>query len=172
MDFLKFASDRYSVRKFEDKHLEKNVIDQILACGHVAPTGCNFQPQRILVLNTDETIEKLKKCTPCHFNAPTAMIVCYNKKESWIRKHDKALSAPVDASIVATHLTLMAHSLGVGSCFVMAFDPDALRTEFEIPQDFEICCVLVMGYPHPEAKPLDMHSKFRPIDEVVFFEKF
>ncbi len=172
MDFLKFASDRFSVRKFQNKHLEKDVIDKILACSHVAPTGCNFQPQRILVLNTDESLEKLKKCTRCHFDAPTAMIVCYNKDESWVRKYDSALSAPVDASIVATHIMLMAHSLGVGSCFVMAYNPEALRSEFSIPENYVDCAILVMGYPHPEATALDMHSKFRPIDEVVSYESF
>ena len=172
MDFLDFSKSRYSVRKFEDRKLEPEVIEKILACGHVAPTGCNFQPQRILVLNTQESLDKLKKCTPCHFDAPLAMIVCYNKDDSWVRKYDGALSAPVDATIVATHMVLMAHSLGVGSCFVMAFDPDALRREFEIPENFEFSSILVMGYPHPDSKPLDMHEKVRPINEVVFFEKF
>ena len=172
MDFLKLASDRYSVRKFENKHLEQEVIDKILACGHIAPTGCNYQPQRILVLNTDESIEKLKKCTKSHFNAPTAMLVCYNKNESWVRKYDGALSAPVDASIVTTHLMLMAHSLGVGSCWVMHFDPYALREEFNIPENYEPHALLVMGYPHPDSKPIDMHSATRPLDEVVFYDKF
>ena len=60
MDFLKFAAERYSVRSFENKHLEKEVIDKILACGHIAPTVCNNQPQSILVLNTDAAIEALK----------------------------------------------------------------------------------------------------------------
>ena len=172
MDFLKLASDRYSVRKFENKHLKQDVIDKILAAGHVAPTGCNYQPQRILVLNTDESLNKLKKCTRAHFDAPTAMVVCYNKEESWVRKYDGALSAPVDASIVATHLVLMAHSIGVGTCFVMAFDPSSLRSEFNIPENFETTAIIVMGYPHPDVQPLDMHSKFRPLDEVVYYESF
>lgn len=172
MDFLKLAKDRCSVRKFKSIHLEKDVLDKIIESGHVAPTGCNFQPQRILVLNTDESLEKLKKCTRCHFDAPTAMIVCYNKDESWVRKYDGALSAPVDASIVATHMVLMAQELGVGTCFVMAFNPKVLRSEFEIPENYEISTLIVMGYPHPDATPLDMHSKYRPIDEVVFYEKF
>ena len=116
MDFLKFASERYSVRKFDNNHLKQEVIDKILAAGHVAPTGCNNQPQRILVINTDESIAKLKKCTVCHCDAPCAILVCYNEKESWKRRYDGALSAPVDASIVTTHMMLMAHSLGVGSC--------------------------------------------------------
>ncbi|MBR2901343.1 MAG: nitroreductase family protein [Clostridia bacterium] len=172
MDFLEFARDRYSVRKFESRHLEKEIIDKILECGHIAPTGCNYQPQRILVLNNDEAIEKLKKCTKCHFDAPTAMLICYNKDESWVRKYDGALSAPVDASIVTTHLMLMAHSLGVGSCWVMHFDPFAVRLEFNIPENIEPLALLVMGYPHKESRPLELHSKVRPIDEVVFYDTF
>ena len=123
MDFLKMAEERYSVRKFENKHLEKEVVEKILRAGHIAPTGCNYQPQRILILNTDESIEKLRDCTKCHFNAPTAMLVCYNKEESWQRKYDGALSAPVDAAIVTTHMMLEAHSIGVGTCWVMHFNP-------------------------------------------------
>lgn len=172
MDFLKFASERYSVRKFQDRHLEQQVIDQILACGHVAPTGCNYQPQRILVLNTDESMEKLKQCTRCHFGAPTAMLVCYNQDESWTRKADGAMSAPVDAAIVATHLMLMAHSLGVGSCWVMYFDPAAIRQTFHLPDNYVPAALLVMGYPHPESKPLDLHGTYRPLDETVAYEHF
>ena len=172
MDFIKFASDRFSVRKFTNKHLPKDVMDKILLAGHIAPTGCNYQPQRILVLNTDESLEKLKICTPCHFDAPTALIIGYNKKESWVRKYDGAMSAPVDSTIVATHLMLAAHSLGVGSCMVMAYNPEILKKEFNIPDDFVITMLMPMGYPHPDATPLDMHEKVRPIDETVFYEEF
>ena len=172
MDFLKFAAERFSVRSFENKHLTQEVIDKILACGHVAPTGCNNQPQRILVLNTDDSIEALKGCTKCHFNAPTAMLICYDKTDSWVRKYDGALSAPVDAAIVTTHMMLMAHSLGVGSCWVMHFDPVAMREAFNIPDNVEPVALLVMGYPSADAKPLDMHFKSRPIDETVFYEDF
>ena len=172
MDFEKVITERYSVRKFENKHLEQEIIDKILNAGHVAPTGCNFQPQRILVLNTDESVEKLKSCTKCHFDAPCAMLVCYNKDESWTRPYDKAQSAPVDASIVATHIMLEAKNLGVGSCWVMHFDPFKMREAFNIPQSIEPHALIVMGYPHSEAAPIEMHSKFRPLNDVVFYDKF
>lgn len=172
MDFLKFASERYSVRKFKDTHLEQEIIDKILKAGHVAPTGCNYQPQRILVLNTDTAIDSLKKCTKCHFGAPTAMLVCCNKNESWIRKYDGALSAPVDACIVTTHMMLQAHSMGVGSTWVMHFDPFAMREEFNIPENIEPIALLVMGYPADDAEPLNLHSEFRPMDEVVVYDSF
>lgn len=172
MDFLTLAADRYSVRKFKNIHLEQEVLEKILKAGHLAPTGCNFQPQRILVLNSDESVKKLKNCTKCHFDAPTAMLVCYNKDESWTRKYDGAKSAPVDACIVTTHMMLMAHSIGVGSTWVMHFDPDAMKKTFNIPENIEPVALLTLGYPADDAKPLDLHSKSRPIDEVIFYDTF
>lgn len=172
MEFLKLAAERYSVRKFREGHLEQRVIDQILKAGHLAPTGCNYQPQRILVINTDVAIEKLQKCTKCHFGAPTAMLVCYNKDESWVRKYDGALSAPVDACIVTTHMMLQAHEMGVGSTWVMHFEPAAMRQEFNIPENIEPVALLVMGYPAEDAKPLNLHSEYRPLEDIVVYDSF
>ena len=172
MEFEKLIADRYSVRKFKPEHLSKEVIDKILAAGHLAPTGCNFQPQRILVLNTDESLEKLKSCTKCHFNAPTAMLICHNKEESWRRRSNGELSSYVDASIVTTHMMLAAHNIGVGTCWVMAFEPDAMRENYNIPEHIDPVALLVMGYPADDATPLDMHYKFRPMEDVVVYEKF
>lgn len=172
MDFEKVITERYSVRKFENKHLEQDIIDKILHAAHVAPTGCNFQPQRILVLNNTEALAKLKTCTKCHFDAPCAMLVCYNKDETWTRPYDGALSAPVDASIVATHIMLEAKNLDVGSCWVMHFDPFKMKEVFNIPQNIEPHALIVMGYPHSDAEPIEMHSKFRPLDDVVFYDSF
>ena len=172
MDFEKLISERYSVRNFKPERLPQEAVDKILDAGHKAPTGCNYQPQRILVLNTDESIAKLKECTKCHFNAQAAMLVCHNKDESWVRKYDGALSSPVDAVIVTTHMMLEAHNIGVGCCWVMHFDPNAMRETFNIPDNVEPIALLVMGYPSDDAKPLDLHHRFRPMDEVVFYDSF
>ena len=172
MEFEQLISQRYSVRSFKPEHLPQSVIDTILAAGHKAPTGCNYQPQRILVMNNDESIRKLKTCTKCHFDAPTAMLVCHNKEESWKRVYDGALSSPVDAVIVTTYLMLAAQNEGVGSCWVMHFNPAAIRETFHLPQNIEPVALLVMGYPSDDAKPLDMHFKNRPIEETVIVDSF
>lgn len=172
MEFEKLIKERYSVRKFVQKHLEKDDVERILAAAHLAPTGCNYQPQRILVLNTDKSVKKLKDCTKCHFDAPTAMLICYNKDESWVRKYDGALSAPVDAAIVTTHMMLAAHNIGVGSCWVMHFDPAAMRDSFNIPENYEPSALLVMGYPAEDAEVHPFHNAFRPMEETVFYETF
>lgn len=172
MEFHELITERYSVRKFRPEHLAQDVIDKILAAGHKAPTGCNLQPYRILVLNTDESIEKLKNCTRCHFKAPTALLICHNRAESWKRPYDGALASPVDAAIVTTHMMLAAWDLGVGSCWVMHFDPAAMRKTYRVPEEQEPLALLVMGYPAEDAKPLDMHFKVRPMEEVVIYDSF
>ena len=172
MDFLTLAADRYSVRKFKDIPVETEIINKILKAGHLAPTGCNYQPQKILVINTKESLENLKGCTKCHFNAPLAMLICYDKNECWERKYDGALSGQTDASIVTTHMMLQAHELGVGSCWIMHFDPFAMRETFNVPQNYEMAALLVMGYPSEDSEPIQMHSTFRPEDEIVFYESF
>lgn len=172
MDFEKLIDERYSVRSFTKEHLPQSVIEKILAAGHKAPTGCNFQPQRILVINTDEAVARLKECTKCHFDAPCAFLVCHNKDESWKRVYDGALSSPVDAVIVTTFMMLEAQNEGVGSCWVMHFNPGKMRESFNIPENFEPVALLVMGYPSEDAKPIAMHYQYRPMSETVFYDSF
>ena len=172
MDFLTLASDRYSVRNFKDKSLEKDVIDKILEAGHIAPTGCNYQPQRILVINNEIALAKLKDCTRCHFDAPCSMLICYNKDECWTRPYDGVQCGMVDASIVTTHMMLRAWELGIGSTWVMHFNPFKIREAFEIPLNIEPVALLVMGYPADDAQPNKLHTQFRPLSETVLCNKF
>ena len=53
-DFMNLAKARYSVRKFLDKKVPKDIIAKILEAGMIAPTGCNNQPQRIIVVESQE----------------------------------------------------------------------------------------------------------------------
>lgn len=170
--FLELAKKRYSVREFMDKPVAQADIDSILQAGHLAPTACNRQPQRILVVNSDEGIGKLRRCTGSHFNAPAAMIVCYDKEECWVRDYDGKSSGDIDASIVATHMMLAAAELGVGTTWVMHFIPEAVKCEFELPDTVEPVAILVMGYPAKEAEPSPMHGEYRTAEELVVYNKF
>ena len=81
-DFMILAEERFSVRSFTDEPVLPDIISRILHAGHVAPTACNLQPQRIYVLQSPEALQKLKTCTPCHFNAPLALLVCADMKKT------------------------------------------------------------------------------------------
>ena len=70
--------------------------------------------------------------------------------------HDGELSAPVDAAIVATNMLLEVHNIDAGACWVMHFDPNAMREKFNIPSNIKPIALLVMGYPAEDAKPLNL----------------
>lgn len=169
MDFLELAENRFSVRAFSETKIEKTVIDKILKAGQAAPTACNNQPQRIFVIESEEALQRFRKCTRSHFHAPLALLVCYSKNECWKRDYDGKASGDIDASIVCTHMMLEAANLGVGSTWVMHYIPEAVREEFDLPDDLESTAILVMGYPKEGTLPGPLHAKKKRIEETVQF---
>ncbi|MHB8064572.1 MAG: nitroreductase family protein [Ruminiclostridium sp.] len=173
MKFINLAGDRYSLRKFSDKPVEKEKLDLVLKAGQLAPTAGNLQPQRILVIESSDALEKLKKCTPCHFNAPVALLVCYDNGASAKRNYDNYDTGEADASIVATHLMLQITDLGLGSTWVARFDPAAVRKEFSLPEHFVPVALLPMGYPAEDAAPNEqMHNHRKSLEDTVFYNHF
>lgn len=167
MDFLELAESRFSVREFSNKKVEKEIVDKILKAGQLAPTACNSQPQQVFVIESDEALTKLKKCTSSHYNAPLAMLVCFDKNICWKREYDGKLSGDIDASIVCTHMMLEAANLGIGSTWVMYYDPKIIKEEFDLPDNIESTALLVMGYPKEGTKPSPRHSETKQITDLV-----
>ncbi|AVQ44802.1 nitroreductase family protein [Clostridium botulinum] len=172
MDFINLAKERYSVRNFDTKKIEQEKLDLILKAGQLAPTAVNYQPQRILVIESDEALGKLKTCTIYHFNAPMALLICADKDEAWKRSYDGKIHTDIDGSIVATHMMLQAAELGLGTTWVGHFDPSAIRNAFSIPTNLEPICLLPVGYPSKDAKPNPNHQKRKDISQTVFYNHF
>lgn len=173
MDYDDVIYTRYSVRKYSDKPVEKDKLDKILDAGRIAPTAGNRQPQRIVIVNSDEALDNMKRCTPCHFNAPLLLLVCYDKSvENNNHYGDKRPYGQVDAGIVLTHMMLEAHNLGIGTVWVGLFNPELLREYFHIPDHYEILGLMPLGYPDQDAKPSSMHSDKLSIDHTVFYNSF
>lgn len=172
MDFLELAKERYSVRKFSDKKVEQEKLDLILEAGRIAPTAVNFQPQRILVIENEEGLEKLKSCTIYHFHAPMALLVCYDTNASWKRPYDKEDMGVVDASIITTQMMLQATNLGLGTTWVGHFDPIAIRSAFEIPDFLIPVALLPLGYPREDCIPHKLHGIRHDMDHTVFYNTF
>lgn len=172
MDILPLMKGRYSVRKFTDQPVPDDVLDCILQAGQAAPTAVNKQPQRILVLRSREALDKLPQCTRSSFGCTLAIIVCYDTNASWKRRYDGQDSGWVDASIVIDHMMLAAASRGVGSTWVMSFDPAAMRELYHIPADYTPVSMLVMGYPADDCVPADFHAQRKPLSETVTYETY
>lgn len=172
MDFLKLAKMRYSVRKFKTIEVEKEKLELILEAAKLAPTACNFQPQRVLVIKSKEGLEKLKSCTRHHFNAPLAILICYDKSVSWKRKYDGYESGDIDASIITTHMMLEITNLGLGSTWVGDFDPQKIKSEFNIPNNYVPVALLPIGYESDDSLPNPNHEKRLELNQIVSYNSF
>lgn len=170
MSFLELAKERYSVRKFSDKKIEKEKLEKIIEAAKLAPTACNLQPQRLLVLDNEESLNKLKQCTPYHFDAPLAIIICYDKTASWKRKYDGHDSGEIDASIVTTQMMLEITELGLGTTWVGSYNPELLKESFNIPDNYISVAILPIGY--PDAEPYSGHFSRYELNKTVFYNSF
>ena len=167
MDFLSLAKKRYACRKYAPAKVEQEKLDIILEAGRVAPTGANRQPQRLIVVRSQEGMERLARCTR-DFGAPCAVIVCADTGEAWTRKYDGKAIGDIDASIVTDHMMLAATDLGLGSVWICRFDPTVIREEFGLPETLVPVNILAVGHPAGELKSPDRHATERiPTSELV-----
>lgn len=167
MDFLELAKKRYSVRKFGSQKVEQEKFEKILEAGHVAPTAANLQPQRILAIQSEGGLEKLKKAANV-YGAPLAFVVCADHSASWKRPLDGRDTADIDASIVTTHMMLEATDLDLGSIWVCYFRPDVIKAEFNLPESVEPINVLGVGYNAGNVRSPDRHETERkPLGKTV-----
>ncbi|RAS74564.1 nitroreductase family protein [Priestia endophytica] len=173
MTFLDLAKKRSAVRQFDRRKVEREKLLTILEAGRVAPTACNYQPQKILVLETSESLAKLRSGNKYIYESPLALIVCSNLSQSWKHYYDGRDSAQTDVGIVTTHMMLAATDLGLGSLWVHGFEPENVRRDFNIPAHLDIVNILLIGYPDGPTASADRHNSLRkPLQETVILESF
>ena len=75
MDFLNLCKERYSVRQYDARPVENDKLMMVLEAGRLAPTACNYQPQRIFVIHSEEARAKLAALTRMSYGAPVSLLV-------------------------------------------------------------------------------------------------
>lgn len=157
------------MRSFSSRQVEPEKLDLILRAGQLAPTAVNYQPQKIYVLQSPESLTKIRSITKSTYNAPTVLLVCYDTRLSWKSPFVEGYDCgEMDASIVCTHMMLEAWDIGIGSCWVLLFDPALVKKAFNLPPYMVPVCLLPIGYPAPNAKPYaQWHDVFRPLTDTV-----
>lgn len=169
MNFSELSKARYSVRRFKSDAVEQEKIDKILEAGRVAPTACNNQPQKIIAVRSREGMELFRRCTECHFGAPAAFIISYDKRLCWYRE-DGRNSGDIDAAIVTTHMMLEAADIGLGSTWVMLFDEKKIKELFGLDENIVPVAVLPIGYPADGVKPAHLHFSKKDESETVSYK--
>ncbi|MBE6700887.1 MAG: nitroreductase [Ruminococcaceae bacterium] len=167
MDILPLLRERFSVRDFSDRPVKKEDLDKILEAGRIAPTAKNEQGQRILVLQSKEALETIREITPSAYNAPVVLVICADEDVTWKRHRDSWCAAPIDTSIVCCHMMLEAQSLGLGSVWVCAFDPEKVKVAFNLPENVVPYSLLPLGYQAQDCQPNPRHFERFDIDHFV-----
>ena len=167
MEFKDVIKSRYACKKFDGRSVPEDKLTAILEAGRLAPTAKNLQEQRIYVLSSKESIDKLDKATPCRYGAGTCLVVAFDKKNVFTYPGGKRNSGIEDATIVATHMILAAADNGIDSCWVNFFDPEVLAQELGLPENEEVLMVMDLGYAVDGVKPLPNHELRKSLCETV-----
>ena len=170
MDFLKLAYDRYSVREMTSEKVKQEDLEKILEAARLSPTAKNMQRQRLLVINTEEGINKIKECTQCDFGASTIIVISYEKDNIENESEFSRKYGLIDTGIVATHMCLEATNLGLGTTMVGLFDRELTKEKFNIPDKYQPELLLPIGY--IDRKPSILHTRRKPIRETVQYDKY
>lgn len=167
MSFLELAGKRYSVRAYKPDPVEEEKLQQVLEAARLAPTACNLQPFQFIVIHTRGREAELRRIygSSWFVQAPVVICACGIPSESWVRRDGKNY-CEVDVTIAMDHLILAAADLGLGTCWVGAFNPDAAREILGLPDDVEPIAFTPLGYPADQPG----YKNRNPLDELVRYE--
>ncbi|ATW26515.1 nitroreductase family protein [Candidatus Formimonas warabiya] len=173
MLFMELAKKRYSVRSYRNIPVEEEKLRQILEAGRIAPSAVNFQPLYFIVVREPE----LKKRVAATYRrdwiqqAPAIIVVCGDHSKSW-RRADGKDHCDIDAAIAIDHMTLAAVELGLGTCWVCAFNSTDCHTVLNLPAHIETIALLPLGYPADEPDPERHAARRKKMEEMICWDGF
>ena len=166
MDFQQLVAARRSVRSYRPDPVAEPLLRQVLESARLAPSACNRQPFRVIVIRTPGREAELLRVYPKGWfvEAPIVLAVCSVPAEAWVRsRHDGWSAAETDATIATDHMLLAAADLGLGTCWISSFDPLAAREILGLPEDVVPISFTPLGWPADTAGPKER----KPLEELV-----
>lgn len=172
-NLLNLVMKRRSIRKFKDEKLEKELIQNVLNVGLLAPSSKNKKPIEFIVVEDKNTLLKLKDCKSKGgvgletASCAIAIIGDKDKSDVWVE----------DASIAASYMQLAAEDLGLGTVWIQMRKrfsetkdaEDEVRNVLNIPENYGVLCILAFGYKNENPPAHNLND----IDSSkVHYEKF
>lgn len=152
MDILNLLKTRRSIRIYKDETVPKDLLLKILEAAIWAPTGANLQPWHFIIITDKETRKEIGNLARFLFiksshvgKAPVLIVLGFDTKKGKYGRYDVTLAGG--------NIMTMAHSLGLGTCWIGAFDEKGVKKILNIPDDIEIVGLITLGYPNENAKP-------------------
>ena len=168
MEYSELIAARYSVRAYRSDAVEDEKLQAVLEAARLAPTAANRQPIQLIVMHTAGREEEIGKIysRPWFVQAPIVIGICAISSQAWVRESDRFNARLIDAAIVADHLILAAANLGLGTCWIAAFNMEAARSVLQLPDEVEPVIFTPLGYPADQPG-----LKIRkPLKELVRYE--
>jgi nitroreductase len=167
MEFLDLIKKRYSVRSYLSKPVEDEKLKIVLNAARLAPTAVNKQPFNLVVVSTAGKKEELKRIYHANWfsEAPIVICACAIPSKAWTRR-DGRKYVDVDTTIAMDHLILAATDLGLGTCWIAAFNAQAAREILKLPETVEPLIFTPLGYPADEPAT----KTRRKLDKLVSYE--
>jgi nitroreductase len=164
MSLVDLILGRRSIRKYDDRDVPNDVLNKIMEAGRQSPSAANRQPYHFIVVSDSEIKNKLTGLISGFLkNAPIVIVGCANPKALLTGKW-----AVVDTTIALENMVLAAWSLGVGSCWIGAFNEQKVKDKLQIPENWKVVALLSLGYPAEYPKPRKKKEKTK----LFSFNKF
>ncbi len=165
MSLLDLILSRRSIRKYENKDIPEDVLQQILETGRQAPSAANRQPIRFIIVNDHDILKNLCDNLITRFvkYAPVAIVGCADIKSLLTGKW-----AVVDATIAMENMVIAAWTLGIGSCWIGACNEEKVKEMLKIPDKWKVVALLTFGYPAEKPE----QRKKKPFEKMFSFNSF
>ena len=159
-NLLDLIKTRRSVRKYKDKHVERDKIKKIMEAARWAPSSHNSQPWKFFVIENKGKEEALVDATYGQEfvgDAPIIILACGD--------HNKSEDCEADTALAIENLVLEAHNLGLGTCIIGYFDREIAKSIFKLEEDLTVYYLITLGYSDENPK----EKKRKPLEEVYEF---
>lgn len=177
-NFLQLVSSRQSDRVYDkERAVEPEKLERILEAARLAPSACNAQPWKFVVVTDKELAKEVGKATAglgmnkFAKDAPVHILIIEESANitSMLGAKIKNKHFPlIDLGIAAAHITLAAESEGLGSCILGWFDEKLIKKLVNIPSGKRLLMDIVIGYPLKEKR-----KKIRkPAEKVISYNTY
>jgi len=165
MSLLDLILSRRSIRRYENKDLSEEVLQQILETGRQAPSAANRQPIHFVIVKDHDLLKNLCDNLINRFvkYAPVAIVGCADIKSLLTGKW-----AVVDTTIAMQNMVIAAWTLGIGSCWIGACNEEKVKELLKIPDKWKVVALVTLGYPAEQPKP----RKKKSFEEMFSFNSF
>jgi len=145
-------------------------LNHILEAGRLAPSAANKQPWKFYLISSKENLCKIKACYGRSWfkDAPHVLVVAGKKEQAWTRQSDGYNSLETDLSIAMDHLILAAEAEGIGTCWIAAYDPAALKNTGLFENDEIVFAITPLGYQNKGFTKSGLKNR-KPFNDVVSF---